>query len=129
MPKYLWERFLNSVQKSSKDLLRRVRFGREAVTHPPSKKEGLRNIGHSMSLVLDTKKFNFGNQQYLRFHIWFTVTLYYKMRRTLLQNTSIITKYLDFIAKCYSYYRIRCLLKSALVHPVMIITFGKQLCW
>ena len=39
-----------------------------------------------MSIVLETKKSNFGNQQCLRFHIWFIITLYYKMRHILLQN-------------------------------------------
>ena len=34
----------------------------------------LRSIQHSMSMVLDT-----------RFHIWFIMTVYYKMRQTLLQ--------------------------------------------
>ena len=82
-------------------------------------------------MVLDTKKFNFGKQQYLRFHIWFILTFYYKKPQTLLQNAStillqnatkvyykmrqifitkcdsFITKYNSFIRKCDSYYKMR----------------------
>ena len=54
-------------------------LGKGTVIHPPSKKEGLRNIGHNMSMVLDTKKSNFGNQKFLRFHILLIRILYYKM--------------------------------------------------
>ena len=54
------------------------------------KNEGLKNSGHSMGMLLDTKKFNFESQQWLRFHIWFIMTLYYKMRQLLLQNTTAI---------------------------------------
>ena len=49
---------------------------------------GARNIGHRMSIALEKKKSNFGNQQCLRFHIWFIMILYYKMRQTLLQNAT-----------------------------------------
>ena len=41
-------------------------------------------------MVLDKKKSNFGNQQCLRFHIWFIMILYYKMLQTLLQNATVI---------------------------------------
>ena len=63
----------------------------------------LRNIGHSMSMVLDTNKLYIGNQQRLRFYIRFIMTLYYNMRQALLQNSTTIllqnaTK--RFIAKC-----------------------------
>ena len=115
------------------------------VTNPPSKKEELRNIGRSLSMVLDTKKSNFGKQQCLRFHIWFIVTLYYKMWQTLLlnltaillqnatkgllqnasgvllQNETVITKCLEFITKSNSYYKMRCLAQNASVHRVMAI--------
>ena len=42
-----------------------------------SKAEGLMNIQHSMSMVLDT-----------RFQIWFITRVYYKMRQILLQNAT-----------------------------------------
>ena len=54
--------------------------------------EVLRNVGHSMRMVLDTKKSNVANQLCLRFHIWFIMTLYYKVGQTLLQNATAITK-------------------------------------
>ena len=57
------------------------------VIHPPSRKEGLKKIGHSMNMVLDTKKTIFTRQEWLWFHIWFIMTFYYKMRQILLQNT------------------------------------------
>ena len=82
---------------------------------PPCIKKGLRNSNHSMSMVLDTKKSNFGNQQFLRFifgSLWHVITkmrhlqhaticdkAYYKMQQLLqnaqilLQNATIITKY------------------------------------
>ena len=41
-----------------------------------------------MNMVLDTKKFR--NQNFLRFHIWFIMTLYYKKRQTLLQIATAI---------------------------------------
>ena len=43
----------------------------------------------TMSIVLDTKKSNFGGQQWLWFRICFIMTLYYKMRQ-ILQNTKTI---------------------------------------
>ena len=50
----------------------------------------LRRKGHSISMVLDTKKSSFENQKCLRFHIWFIMTLYYKMRQTLQNATAIL---------------------------------------
>ena len=41
--------------------------------------EGLRDVQHSMSMILDT-----------RFHIWFFMTLYYKTQQILLQNATAI---------------------------------------
>ena len=69
----------------------RLHFGSGSVVRPPSNGEELTDIQHSMSVVLNT-----------RFHIWFIVTVYYKMRQILLQNaTDIITKWDSyFIAKC-----------------------------
>ena len=99
---------------------------------------GLRDIQHNMSMVLDT-----------RFHIWFIMTVYYKMRQILLQNAiaillhkcdrsllqnapgfllqnaAVIAKCDDFITKCNSNYKIRRLLQTALVQcGLKIITFG-----
>ena len=51
----------------------------------------------------------------LRFHIWFTMTAYYKTRQILLQNDGAIllqnvsgfySKYDDFITKRNSYYKL-----------------------
>ena len=80
----------------------------------------LKNIGHSMSKVMGAKKSSFWSQQWLRFHIWYIVIHYYKMWRSLLQNTTKvyyrvllknvtdITKCADFITKsCDVYYKIR----------------------
>ena len=50
---------------------------RGSVERPTSNGEGFRGIQYSMSMVLDT-----------RFHIWFIMTLYYKMRQILLQNAT-----------------------------------------
>ena len=49
--------------------------GKVILLHPPSNGEGLRDIQYIMSMVLDT-----------RFHIWFIMTVYYKMPKMLLQN-------------------------------------------
>ena len=56
------------------------------VIHPSYTKDGLKNIGRMMNMILDTKKSLLGSQQCLRFFIWFIMTLSYKMRPTLLQN-------------------------------------------
>ena len=128
--------------KSSKNSLRRLRSGKGAVIHPASRKEGLWNIGHSMIMVLDIKKSDFGNQQCIRFHIWFIRRLYCKMRETfqnataiLLQNTIKIyykmsqvfyCKMRHFITNCNScykvyqfYYKMQRLLQNASVHLSM----------
>ena len=128
--------------KSSKNSLRRLRSGKGAVIHPASRKEGLWNIGHSMIMVLDIKKSDFGNQQCIRFHIWFIIRLYCKMRETfqnataiLLQNTIKIyykmsqvfyCKMRHFITNCNScykvyqfYYKMQRLLQNASVHLSM----------
>ena len=57
----------------------RLRLGRGSVGRPISNGEGFRGIQHSVSTVLNT-----------RFHIWFIMRLYYKMRQILLQNATII---------------------------------------
>ena len=53
---------------------------RLAEIHPPSKDEGLRDIGHNMTMLLDTKKSNSSSQLVLRFHILFIMTFYYKLQ-------------------------------------------------
>ena len=94
----------------------------------PRTKE-LRNIVHSMSITLDTRKYTFESQHWLRFHISFIMTRYCKMRQlfyykmqqkiitncsrfslqnatVLLQNALVITRCDDFITKhnsCYKY--------------------------
>ena len=76
-----WGSFVNRTQNStenSKPFLR-LRLGRRSVVRPPSNGEGLRDIQNSMSTVLDT-----------RFHIWFIMTVYCKMRQILLQNAKAI---------------------------------------
>ena len=88
-------------------------------------------------MVLNTKKYNFGSQEWSWFHFWFIMAPYYKMRQillqnattillhcgksllqnmpgfllqnvtVLLQNATFITKYIDFITKCGIYYKMR----------------------
>ena len=57
--KYFQGSFASNVQKLSKNLLRRLRWGRGTVAYPKFKKERLRNIENSTSVVLDTNKSNF----------------------------------------------------------------------
>ena len=60
------------------ELLRENQQGVSKITlfpHPPR----LRDIQRSMSMLLDT-----------RFHIWWIMTLYFKMRQILLQNATAI---------------------------------------
>ena len=84
-----------------------------------------------MNMVLDTKKSSFWNQQWLRFHIWFIMTLYYQIRQTLLQNvtaillqnsTKVYYKCNSFVTKCDSYYKIQRLLQNGLVQPLTLLT-------
>ena len=58
--------------------------------HRSSKKEGLRDIQYSMTVVLDTKKSNFGSQEWLWFHVWLIMTLYYKIQQILLETVTAI---------------------------------------
>ena len=57
-----------------------------------TKNEGLKNIGHGMSKVRDTK--------WLRFHICFIMTLHYKMWQIFLQNATAIL--LQNVTKVYN---------------------------
>ena len=60
-------------------------------------------IVFKMSMVLDIRKCNFGSQQCLWFHIWFILTVYYKMQQILLQNgTGILLRNATKV-----YYRMR----------------------
>ena len=129
MSKYFYRGFLSNVQKSSKRSLWRLRCGnkivfhaKEIVYHPPSREEELKNIEHSMSMAVDTKTSDFRNEQCLRVHVWFIVTIYYIMRqlffckiyqvfyykiRQLLQNVSILFPDARVITKCDVYCKMR----------------------
>ena len=95
-----------------------------------SKDEELRDIDHIMkigNLILCVSS--------VSFHIWFIMTVYYKMRQIcdsyfttkcdrrllqntsgfLLENTTVTTNCNNFITKCDSYYKIRRLLQIATV--------------
>ena len=85
---------------------------REGDSYTHFKNGGLRDIGYSMGMVLDTKKSVFGSQQRSRFYIWFIMTIYYKMRQLLLQNARAIL--LQNVKKVY--YNMRRLLSNASVH-------------
>ena len=52
---------------------------------PLSEGEGLKNIGHSMKI----KNLIFGVNS-VKFHIWFVMTVFYKMWQILLQNATAI---------------------------------------
>ena len=104
---FLREFFLYKTQNSSENSrpFWRLRFGKGSVIRQSSNGEGLRGIQHSMSMVLDT-----------RFHIWFIMKLYYKMRqvvyykmrqcyykmRQLLQIATILLQNTTYIANCDS---------------------------
>ena len=146
MSKYFYRGFLSNVQKSSKRSLWRLRCGnkivfhaKEIVYHPPSREEELKNIEHSMSMAVDTKASNFRNKQCLRVHVWFIVTIYYKTRQlffwqnisgVLLQNTTVITKCIDFISRWESYYKMRRILQNASEHKVYLVALHEfPYCW
>ena len=73
-------------------------------------------IVFKMSMVLDIRKCNLRSQQCLCFHVWFILTVYYKMRQILQNGIAIllrnatkvysecvsffIAKYDSFITKC-----------------------------
>ena len=73
----------------------RLYLGRGSVVHPPSKGERLSDIQHNMSMVIDT-----------RFHIWFTMTVYYKIQQLFYYKMrhNFIAKWVRFfITKCDSF--------------------------
>ena len=86
-----FESFINGTKISSKNSKPFWIFvaGRATEKHPPSKDEGLWDILHSMNMVLDIRKSNFGNQKWLQSHIWFFMTLYYNVQQILLQNPTV----------------------------------------
>ena len=101
LPIYFSGIFINRTQNSSENLKRfwRLRFGRRSVVRPPSNGEGLRNIQHSMNMLLDTG-----------FHIWFVVTVitkcdryYYKMRQLFYYKMRQ-----KCITKCVRFFIIKC---------------------
>ena len=48
----------------------------------------------------------------------------------LLQNTSVVTKCIDFISKCESYYKMRHILQNASVHKVYLVALREfPYCW
>ena len=57
LPKYFQGSFVNRTQNSSKKSkpFRRLCLGRGSVVRPPTKRERLRDIQHSKSMVLDTR--------------------------------------------------------------------------
>ena len=95
----------------------RLRLRRGSVERLPSNGEGFRDIHHSMSTVLN-----------LGFHIWFIMTLYYKMRKILLQNATVIllqnTTEVYYKMRQVFYYKMRQLLQIAMIllQNVTVIT-------
>ena len=78
------------------------------------------NIGHDMSMVLNTKKSIFRSQQSLQFHFGFILILYYKMRQILLQKASgfllqNVTK-VYYTLLCQFCYKMQQLLQIVSVH-------------
>ena len=88
MPKCFQGNFVKSVTKFQA-ALKIVLRGR-TVIQPPFKNEKLRNIGHGMCMSLGTINSFLGSLQWLWFHIWFIMRLYYLMRQILLQNVTAI---------------------------------------
>ena len=80
--------------KSSKTCWRMC-FGRGSAVHAHSSGKELRDIQHSTSMILDR-----------RFYIWFIMTLYFKMREILLQNTTADYYKMrhKFITKCVRFF-------------------------
>ena len=83
----------------------RLRVGKGSFVHHPSNGEGLRDIQHSISRILDKN-----------FYVWFIMTLYCKTRQILLQiATAILLQNASgfllqnaaVITKCDIYYKLR----------------------
>ena len=107
--------FVNNTQNSNENYkpFWRLPFGRGSVVCPPSTGEWLRNIQHSLRMLLNA-----------RFHIWFIMTLYYncdryyykmrqlfcyKMRQKFITKCVriFITKCDNFVTKCDRCYKLR----------------------
>ena len=83
--------------------------------HSPSKDVGPKDIENNMNMAPDTRKSNFVNQEWLRFHIWFIMTLYYKMRQILIQNATKVhykMRQLLYYKMQHFYYKLRQLLQN-----------------
>ena len=88
----------------------KIVFRKGTVIHPPFKKEGLRKIGYSMTMVLHTKKSRFGSQQYLR-----------------LQNATVLLQNATVITKSDSYYKMRLLQNTPVQNLNLYHTFFRNL--
>ena len=140
-PKYcqkVFKRFLWIASKNQAEIQNRFQ---DYVEGGEATSKGLSHIGNIMSMVLGTNKSVLGSQEWLRFHIWIIITLYYKMWKKLLQNTTSIllqnasgfllqnatvllqnkTKSVDFLTKCDNYYKMRRLLQDASVQTSIVI--------
>ena len=89
----------------------------------------MRDIENGMSIVPNAKKSVLGSPQLLRFHIWFLLTLYYKIRQ-ILQNASgfllqNVTKV--YYKVCRFYYKLRQLLQTATFTTKCVGTSGQFL--
>ena len=94
--------FIDRIRNWSENskLFWRQRFGRRPVVCPPSNAKRLRDIQHSMSMVIHT-----------RFHIWFIMTIllqdatevYYKMHQVLYYKMRQ-----KFITKCIRFFTTKC---------------------
>ena len=103
--KYLQERFVNKTQNSSENSkpFWRLRFGRGLVVRPPFNGEGLRDIQHGMSMIIDT-----------RFQIRFIMTVYYKMRQIYYKNRKDLLQNAFYKMRRF-YYKIRRLFQTGTV--------------
>ena len=117
LPKCFSGSFVNRTQNSSKSSkpLQGLRFERWPVVHPPSNSEGLRDIQHSMSMVLYTR-FIFDSliwqfiTKYDRCYYKMRQLSYYKMRqkfiticvRFLLQKATVLLQNATIITNCDS---------------------------
>ena len=132
-PKYCQKVFKGFLWIASKNQAEIQNRFQDYVEGGEATSKGLSHIGNIMSMVLGTNKFVLGSQEWLRFHIWIIITLYYKMWKKLLQNTTSIllqnatvllqnkTKSVDFLTKCDNYYKMRRLLQDASVQTSIVI--------
>ena len=63
-------------------------------------------------------------------HYYTTVIFLQNISGVLLQNTTVITKCIDFISRCESYYKMRRILQNASVHKVYLVALPEfPYCW